>query len=172
MDDALTQVKPLLDQWQNVDELSQIILKVHLVLEERLTRIIGKFVFHAELVQSAKLRFIQKIEIARSISLDEHGNRMWELFNSINELRNQLAHSLDPERRDLKTQNLRSLYYDICKADPGIGEEKKHDDKVIVSFAITQCFGFLETFEREVDRFKGIVNELDKVFNPHRYKQP
>jgi hypothetical protein len=35
----------------------------------------------------------------------------------INELRNQLAHSLDPERRDLKTQNLRSLYFDICKAD-------------------------------------------------------
>jgi len=104
MDDALNRAKPLLDQWQNIDELSQIILKGHLVLEERLTRIIGKFVFHAELVQSAKPRFIQKIEIARSISLDEHGNRMWELFKAINELRNQLAHSLDPERRDLKTE--------------------------------------------------------------------
>ncbi len=58
----ISEAKRLLDQWMNIDELSQITIKGHLVLEERLTQIIGKFVV-SSLVQSAKLRFFQKVEL-------------------------------------------------------------------------------------------------------------
>ncbi len=75
---------------------------------------------------------------------------MWDLLKSINELRNQLAHSLDPERRDIKTQGLRSLYVELCKGDHGIGELEKSKDHEIVSFAITQCLDFLALFEKEI----------------------
>ena len=59
-----------------VDAPAQIVLKGHLLIEEALDTILGKFVFHPEHLQNANLRFAQKIDLARSISLAEHNNEM------------------------------------------------------------------------------------------------
>jgi hypothetical protein len=62
------------------DNAALIILKGHLVIEERLTSVIEKFVFHPEHLEQARLTFAHKLAIARSLSLDEDKNSMWSLI--------------------------------------------------------------------------------------------
>lgn len=73
-----------------VDESAQVILKGHLVIEETLSEIISTFVFHDEYLEGARLSFAQKLAIARTMSLDEHGNEMWQLIAALNSLRMNL----------------------------------------------------------------------------------
>src|SRR5207249_4373529 len=91
-------LKRFTEELQYVDEVSQTVLKGQLLIEEALTRIIAKFVFHSELIPALRLGFAQKMDLARSMSLDGSKNRMWDLIGGINELRNQLSHSLDTEK--------------------------------------------------------------------------
>lgn len=56
------------------DDIVLVVLKGHLLIEESLTTIIRKFVPHGEFIDEAGLRFYQKVQIARSLSLDEHEN--------------------------------------------------------------------------------------------------
>src|SRR5260221_5346762 len=72
--------------------------------EELLDSIISAFVFHSEFIGPANLRFVQKVSIARSMSLDEHENAMWEIATKLNSLRNELAHKLDSPKRAAKTR--------------------------------------------------------------------
>jgi hypothetical protein len=58
----------------NVDDEALIVLKGHLVLEERLDAIFEKFVFNPDHLETARLTFAQKLAIARSISLDQDKN--------------------------------------------------------------------------------------------------
>jgi hypothetical protein len=166
--------KPMLqryvEQLQNVDELTLVILKGHLLVEEMLTRILETFVFHPEHLEKCNLRFAQKVELARSVSLDEHQNPMWKLVIALNTLRNELAHSLDSPKRQSKIDALMSTYFEVNSGMEGIEEHKKLEDKIVAAFAIALCLGFLSTFEQEVQRFRAVVNTLDKIVNPHRHQ--
>jgi hypothetical protein len=61
------------------DDEALIVLKGHLVIEERITATIERFVFHPEHLEKARLTFAHKIAIARSMSLDESDSPMWRL---------------------------------------------------------------------------------------------
>ena len=165
-------LKSFHDELRYVDEVAQIVLKGQLLIEESLTRIIAKFVFHPKLIPPLRLGFVQKMDLARSMSLDESENGMWNMIAAINELRNQLSHSLDTNKRILKVDKLRQLYLELCKGEPQTELVKKGEESQLVSFDIAQCLGFLGSFEAEVDRFKELINEYDKVRNPHRYRKP
>jgi hypothetical protein len=160
------------EQMQHVDEVAQIVLKGHLLLEEQLERIIGTFVFHPKYIQDADLSFARKLAVARSMSLDEHCNSVWDLIVAINALRNELAHSLDGERRQRKLERLKSLYFAEI-ADPDLVEsDRSGPDHHIVSQAVALALGFLGPFEEEVTRFKDYVSAFDPVVNPHRHSRP
>jgi hypothetical protein len=64
------------------------------LVEKALNQIIEDFIFHADKIVEARLSFAQKIHFARSISLDEHDNSMWNLVTA---LRNDFAHEFDPK---------------------------------------------------------------------------
>src|SRR5690349_1914719 len=81
----------LIEQMGHIDELALVVLKGHLLLEEQLERIISKFLLHPEYLERANLRFAQKVALARTMSLDEQENSMWELLLAVNGLRNELA---------------------------------------------------------------------------------
>jgi hypothetical protein len=100
-----------------VDETVLVLLKGHLLIEEILDEVISKFVFHPVYLDSAHLGFAQKLHIARSMSLDEHDNGMWEIALRLNSLRNELAHALDSEKRNHKTQAVVDVYF--RQADEG-----------------------------------------------------
>src|SRR5262245_39684133 len=88
----------LLDRLERDDE-ALIVLKGHLVIEERITAAIEKFVWHAEFIERARLNFATKVQLARAISMDHHQNTMWDLIEKLNAVRNKLAHTLGGEPR-------------------------------------------------------------------------
>src|SRR5438034_57323 len=135
--------------FSTVDAIAQIVLKGHLLIEEALDRILGKFVFHSEYFESANLRFAQKIDLARSVSLDEHNNEMWELVKAINSLRNELSHSLKSEKRQKKTQRVIELYLRLLD-DPAVAARHEGEpSEVVLMWATSYFLGFLTAFEAE-----------------------
>jgi hypothetical protein len=51
------------------------VLKGDLVIEERVTAAIEKFVWHPEYIERSRLNFATKIQLARAISMDHHQTR-------------------------------------------------------------------------------------------------
>lgn len=150
------------------DLAAMTLLKGHLVLEEKITASIEKFVFDADALETARLSFSQKLAIARSISLDESKNSIWNLAAAINRVRNTLAHSLDGNSRRDAMNALRSAY---SKERGGKLEQwEKDNEALLILSAVAYCLGFLDAHEQEVERFKDWVNLLDRVVNPHRHR--
>lgn len=87
------------DAIREVDDVAQIVLKGHLVMEGLMTEAIETFSLHGEFIDAARLQAHQKIALCRAISTSDQNNRMWDLISSVNGLRNALSHSLDPNRR-------------------------------------------------------------------------
>lgn len=153
----------------DADVAAMTLLKGHLVLEEKITASIEKFVFDAEALENARLSFSRKLSIARSISLDESKNSMWNLIAAINRVRNTLAHSLDGISRRDAMNALRSAY--SRERGGKLEQWERDDDSLLILSAVAYCLGFLDAHEQEVERFKNWVNLLDRVVNPHR-RQP
>lgn len=70
------------------------LLKAHLVIEEVLTKIIEDRVKHPEQLRKARLRFAQKMYLARSLADLEHQSWVWGAVKALNDARNELAHGL------------------------------------------------------------------------------
>lgn len=157
------------EHFEHVDATTQIILKGHLLIEESLNSILEQFVFHPEFMESANLRFAQKIDVARSMSLGDHENPMWELAIAINSLRNELAHSLKSEKRDQKTKRVREVYSKLVDHTELRDRREGDPDEVILMWAVSYFLGFLTGFRREVGRFKELVDAMDRAINPHRF---
>lgn len=158
------------EQLQYVDELAAVVLKGHLVLEEQLDRIIRRFLFHPKHLDGASLRFHQKIKIAQSMSLDGHENSIWNLLLALNALRNNLAHSLEHDKRQSKLNHVLTLFAsESDDTDSRTTDDAPLRDHEIVSLAMAMVLGFLGSFEAEVARFRDLIDVLDKTVNPHRH---
>ncbi|WP_162917474.1 hypothetical protein [Dongia deserti] len=152
---------------RHVDETTLVVLKAHLLIEEMLDSIISSFVFHPKFIEAANLRFAQKISVARSMSLDEHENEMWEIAVKLNSLRNELAHALDSPKRTAKTQAVIDLYFRLsADARNPLQGQPEH---IVLSYAAAFFLGFLSSFYEEVKRFRHYVDALDEVMNRHRH---
>jgi hypothetical protein len=143
------------------DEAAMVLLKGHLVIEELLNEIIGRGVYHPDLMP--RLDFSKKIQLARSMSLREQDDEMWKALVAVNELRNVLAHSLDPQRRKSKLDSLLA----ICRQCAAPKEVFKPEDpeQVHLAFACTFVYGFLSTFNEEMKRFRELVTAFDQAMN-------
>ena len=157
------------EHFQHVDAVAQVVLKAHLLIEEALDRIVGKFVFHPEFLEDSRLTFAQKVDLARSMSLDAHGNPMWELVTAINALRNDLSHSLASTKREQKTRRVIETYLKLLDDKEESTRHKEEPDEQVLMVAAGFFLGFLTAFEAEVDRFRSVVEAMDRVMNPHRH---
>ena len=153
------------DQLQTVDDVAQIVLKGHLVIEEVMTESIQTFLLHKEFVEDARLQFHQKLQLCRAISVSDQNNNMWNLIASINSVRNQLSHSLDPAGRSKRIESLNSTF---AKEFPDSVPEKLDPmpkEAAICMLAIGAAIGFLHAHSEEVRRFKAVVLEMDELLN-------
>jgi hypothetical protein len=140
-----------------VDDLSQIILKGHLVIEEIMTEAITRFVFHSEIAKEAKLQFHQKLTICRAISVREENNPMWELVAKINSLRNHLSHSLNDHERTKRINSLRSCYEQNFGTKALNEIEEMNQGSAMCMLAISGCIGFLHSFLSEIKSFEALI---------------
>jgi len=79
-------------------DLSLIVLKGHLLIEELLYTIVKGAVKHPESVEDARLRFSQLACLARAIAYEDRLRPVWDAVLAINTLRNMFAHDLDTKK--------------------------------------------------------------------------
>ena len=99
----------------------------------------------------ASLRFYQLVAVARSISRYEQDNKAGKLILATNELRNQLGHSLNPNKRQQKVDQFKAIYAELQPDD----DEPDHR---IAIRAVSLCLGFLIPLESEVEQFRSLMN--------------
>ncbi len=157
------------EQLAEVDELAQVILKGHLLIENALENIIGLIFFHPDHVFDAGVRFHQKVQIARAYALRKNTNPIWSVIEAINTARNAIAHNLTGPKRDKAVARLRSIF--IREASPEL--TKQHTDapdKVVAFFLCAMCLGFLGTLEEDTRHLRRIVDALDAELNPDQVR--
>ena len=149
----------------DIDIESLVIIKGHLLIEESLNFIIENFVHHPDFMKNANLSFYQKLNVARSMSLNEQDNLIWLIIEKLNTLRNDFAHRLNSEKREEKIKLIVSLYKSEMKDSEFVSDWENEDRPTFLSLVISFCLGFLSSFEAEVERFKSVVVIMNKSLN-------
>lgn len=93
------------------DPLLTIVLKGHLLAEERLNQLIRLFAPHPEHLAATTLRFHQKLGIVRALVPTAMADALvWELLEALNTVRNEMAHSLGQDRIESRAKALWMKY--------------------------------------------------------------
>jgi hypothetical protein len=90
----------------NVSDVTTLILKGHLLVEEALYAVIEKKLSNPEHLTAANLRFVQLSYLAKALFYKERDAAFWDAITVLNALRNRLAHRLEPSAT---TEELRRL---------------------------------------------------------------
>jgi hypothetical protein len=154
------------EEMANVDEVTHVLLKGHLLLEEAISLILDQYVFHLEHLAEARLSFHQKTLLARSLCLRKNQFGEWELLGAINALRNDLAHHLNSPNREKKLGRVKEIYFHETAGYEHIEDVKKESDAVILFHACAHCAGFLASFEGDSKAFRQMVHAMDRGMNP------
>ena len=81
-------------------DLSLIILKGHLLIEELLFALVSSAAKDPSAITSAKLGFYELASVAKALFYENHVGPVWGAIYELNKLRNTLVHNLEPP--DLK----------------------------------------------------------------------
>jgi hypothetical protein len=81
------------------DDPALLILRVHLLVEERLREVVARVCRVPEELRAARLSFYQVLCICRAV-VGRHDEPAWDFVMRLNEVRNRMAHHLDPGNLD------------------------------------------------------------------------
>lgn len=90
--DPLDHVKEHLD---TTDDPTLLILRVHLLVEERLRDLLARICRSPDELPPARLSFYQVLYLCRAV-VGRHDDPAWGFVARLNEVRNRMAHRLDP----------------------------------------------------------------------------
>jgi len=135
------------------DELSQTILKGHLMLEGLLTSILEQLVGRGTSISGAldeaRLSFHQKSKLVRAACSDRCPPETWRALAKLNTLRNQMAHALDSPK-------IPPLIDDLCReihVDPTTQPEVRHTKEFqieMVALALIFMYGDLRKLNEQL----------------------
>lgn len=144
---------------EEVDPFILVVLKSHLIMESAIDNIIRLTFFHPEIILEARMNFYQKVEIVRAYSVREDEMSIWQLMHAIAELRNEVAHNLEPKKRERRMDKVRRLYYSEVSAE--IAEDHKDaPDEMIVMTAAGLCTGFLGAHEKDLAKLRSSIDRM------------
>jgi hypothetical protein len=151
------------EQMEHIDPQAVLTLKGHLLIEEKLNAILELYLFNANRLEAAGLRFTQKVDLCRGFALEKDELSIWNLILSINKLRNTLAHSLDPERHSSAMQSFNQAYERELASD--VEPEARAflgglDDAERIKAACSMCLGFLIAFEEDSKGYRAAVDAM------------
>jgi hypothetical protein len=81
-------------------DISMIVLKGHLLVEQLLTSLLSHHCTFPEQLRKAGLRFPQKAALIKAIVILPFPDELWRFLKLINQLRNDIAHELEPELKE------------------------------------------------------------------------
>jgi hypothetical protein len=80
---------------ENTDDATLLILRAHLLVEERLREILARISRSRDELPGARLSFYQVLMLCRAV-VGRHDEPAWGFVARLNEARNRMAHHLDP----------------------------------------------------------------------------
>jgi hypothetical protein len=80
---------------ENTDDATLLILRAHLLVEERLREILAGMPRSPDELLGARLSFYQVLMLCRAV-VGRHDEPAWGFVARLNEVRNRMAHHLDP----------------------------------------------------------------------------
>lgn len=86
-------------------------------------------------------------------------------MHAIAELRNEVAHNLEPKKREPRMEKVRRLFY--SEVSPEIAETHKDaPDEMIVMVAAGLCTGFLGAHEEDLAGLREMIDGIAAVNMP------
>lgn len=127
------------------DDLSLIVLKAHLLVEEGLSELARVTLPHPSHLDNARLSFHQLACVVRAVN-PRDDDKCWELIFSLNSLRNDLVHRLEPPQLKERLQKLFSI---DLQAQPYLDVQIDKTQESILSdaenlkMAVVSCLQFV-----------------------------
>lgn len=97
------------NHFRGISELSLIVLKGHLLLEQFLTALISHYTRSSADLAEARLQFTQKVALVKAFVIFPFPGEFWDLLKVLNQLRNDFAHELQPTKLDDHLKVLRTM---------------------------------------------------------------
>ena len=95
-------------------DMLAVVLKSHLLIEERLNDIIEQAVADAEPLRGLRLTFENKSRLAQALAPVEGAPNLWRSIAALNSVRNRLSHEAEPTDLDRKL----AAFFDAANGHP------------------------------------------------------
>jgi hypothetical protein len=112
-----------------IDPLANAVLKGHFEIEEQLDFVLEKLATNPRFLELSGARFARKIKLLRAFG-PLGGDDRWDLIESLNTLRNKVAHRFEGPVRENALRNLR---IQVNRFLPGIDFVSKDYELVVVA---------------------------------------
>jgi hypothetical protein len=93
-------------------DLTVILLKGHLLIEEILRAYLEGLTAHPTLLKDIRLTFYQCLRLVQAMSVAQPDDPLWQLIEATNTLRNELSHRAEVDHLDLKADRLNRFFGD------------------------------------------------------------
>ena len=122
----------------NSDDVSLVVLKGHLVIEEMLFEIAAAHCSSPEHLANARLTFAQLLQVTQALVKLPVGSKVWQAALMLNGIRNSLVHNLEPKEIE---NRLMALYKQCDPADVPYPQNFVHPTEP--AKVASSCIGFI-----------------------------
>jgi hypothetical protein len=144
LEERTTHWRDLSDKhFANVSELSLIVLKGHLLLEQLLTALILHYARPSADLREARLQFSQKVALVRAFVIFPFPSEFWGLLKVINQLRNDFSHELQPKKLEEHLKVIRAMAASHRKTTEKRFQSLFDSDEGSLKMIISYWIGFL-----------------------------
>ena len=148
-----------MDALRSPDDLLNMVLRGHLLVEEQLDRAVRAFVQRPQDVDAARLTFFQKIQLTRAFNIRHPDEPVWRAVAALNVLRNDLAHRLTSSERDRKARELITSTREDYPGPDYHAEEEEFTIPEQLQFAIGYLLGALNGIAGEYEQRARVAKE-------------
>ena len=135
-------LRRMIEHLPNGNDLTLIVLKGHLLIEERLLDLVRlRLGSDDATLNEARLRFSQLVPLARAASGRPGYPWFWRALQKLNSLRNDLAHHLEPKQVERLSAEL------VAQLEPYAGVASLGAPDVQLRGAIAYMYGVLMAFK-------------------------
>ena len=129
----------------DTDDLSFIILKGHLLVEEMLVELRDRLLPSSQYIDDINLSFKQLASIVRAASSNEDTNQAWALIFTLNSVRNDLIHNLEPEKLEKLLTRLFTIHGNVNVVSVPLDRSREHlaSTSQRLRLVIQDCMRFL-----------------------------
>jgi hypothetical protein len=147
-----------------IDELANVILRGHLLVESDLDAVMRATFFYPDFIKG-RVSFERKGQIARAMALRTQNEVIWDTLTALNELRNEVAHKREAKTRKAKMDQLRQTCLKQIKPERA-AEHKNDTDREIVIMSCALCGGYLAMLADQLWGMRDYLNQVDEQLFP------